>query len=83
MGEFKEVPQTFKVNKMIEFWANLVQNLDEDCHDSDLFLPAAINISRDRVYENQPYPSTEEVLQKQIDSEWELKAVMFIASRKF
>ncbi len=49
MGEFKEVPQTFKVNKMIEFWANLVQNLDEDCHDSDLFLPAAINISRDRV----------------------------------
>ena len=42
-----------------------------------------VNISRDRVYENQPYPSTEEVLQKQVDSEWELKAVMFIASRKF
>ena len=42
-----------------------------------------VGISRDRVYENQPYPSTEEVLQKQVDSEWELKAVMFIASRKF
>ena len=49
MGEFKEVPQTFKVRKMIQYWYNLVKNLDEECRDSDMFMPAAINIPRDRV----------------------------------
>ncbi len=49
MSRFKEVRQTFKVRKMIEYWSNLMQNLDEDCHDDDMFDPAALNISRDRV----------------------------------
>jgi len=40
-------------------------------------------VSRDRVFENRRYPTTEELLQKQVDSEWDLRAVMFILSRKF
>ena len=40
-------------------------------------------VSRDRVFENRRYPTTEELLQKQVDSEWDLRMVMFIASRKF
>ena len=40
-------------------------------------------VSRDRVFENRRYPTTEELLQKQVDSEWDLRAVMFIMSRKF
>lgn len=41
------------------------------------------SVSRDRVFENRRYPTTEELLQKQVDSEWDLRAVMFILSRKF
>jgi hypothetical protein len=41
------------------------------------------SVSRDRVFENRRYPTTEELLQKQVDSEWDLRAVMFIMSRKF
>ena len=40
-------------------------------------------VSRNRVFENRRYPTTEELLQKQVDSEWDLRMVMFIASRKF
>ena len=40
-------------------------------------------VSRDRVFENRRYPVTEEPLQKQVGSEWDLRTVMFIASRKF
>ena len=40
-------------------------------------------VSRDRVFENRRYPTTEEPLQKQVGSEWDLRTVMFIASRKF
>ena len=40
-------------------------------------------VSRDRVFDNRRYPTTEELLQKQVDSEWDLRMVMFIASRKF
>ena len=40
-------------------------------------------VSRDRVFENRRYPTTEELLQKQVGSEWDLRSVMFIASRKF
>ena len=42
-----------------------------------------VSISRDRLYENRHYPSTEELLQKQVGSEWNVRAIMFIASRKF
>ena len=41
------------------------------------------SVSRDRVFENRRYPTTEELLQKQVGSEWDLRAVMFIMSRKF
>ena len=37
------------------------------------------SVSRDRVFENRRYPTTEELLQKQVDSEWDLRAVMFIS----
>jgi hypothetical protein len=40
-------------------------------------------ISRDRVFENRRYPTTEELLQKQVGSEWDLRVVMFVLSRKF
>ena len=40
-------------------------------------------ISRDRTFENRHYETTEEILQKQIGSEWDLRAIMFILSRKF
>ena len=40
-------------------------------------------VSRDRVFENRRYPTTEELLQKQVGAEWDLRTVMFIASRKF
>lgn len=40
-------------------------------------------ISRDRVFENDQYPTTEEPLQKQVDSEWDLRTVMCIFTRKF
>jgi hypothetical protein len=40
-------------------------------------------ISRDRKFENRRYPTTEELLQKQVGAEWDLRTVMFIASRKF
>ena len=40
-------------------------------------------ISRERLFENRRYPTTEELLQKQVGSEWDLRAVMFILSRKF
>lgn len=40
-------------------------------------------ISRDRVFENSRYPTTEEPLQKQVDSEWDLRTIMCIFSRKF
>lgn len=49
MSEYKEIPQTYRCRKMIGFWMNLMQNLDEECRDNDMFDPAAINISRDRV----------------------------------
>lgn len=41
------------------------------------------SVSRDRKFENRRYPTTEELLQKQVGSEWDLRAVMFIMSRKF
>ena len=42
-----------------------------------------VAISRDRKFENRRYPTTEELLQKQVGAEWDLRTVMFIASRKF
>ena len=41
------------------------------------------SVSRDRKFENHRYPTTEELLQKQVGSEWDLRTVMFIMSRKF
>ena len=41
------------------------------------------SVSRDRKFENRRYPTTEELLQKQVGSEWDLRTVMFIMSRKF
>ena len=40
-------------------------------------------VSRDRKFENNTYPTTEELLQKQVGSEWDLRTIMFIMSRKF
>ena len=40
-------------------------------------------IRRDRKFENNTYPTTEELLQKQVGSEWDLRTIMFIMSRKF
>jgi len=40
-------------------------------------------ISRDRVFENRQYPTTEEPLQKQVGSEWDLRSILCIFTRKF
>ena len=42
-----------------------------------------VGISRDRKFENHRYPSTEELLQKQVGSEWDLRTILFVMSRKF
>ena len=41
------------------------------------------SISRDRRYEQRRYETTEELLQKQVGAEWDLRTVMCIFSRKF
>jgi hypothetical protein len=41
------------------------------------------SVSRDRKFENRRYPTTEELLQKQVGSKWDLRTVMFVMSRKF
>lgn len=41
------------------------------------------SVSRTRKFENRRYPTTEELLQKQVGSEWDLRSIMFIMSRKF
>ena len=40
-------------------------------------------ISRDRRYENNRYKTSEELLQKQVGTEWDLRTVMCIFTRKF
>ena len=69
MGEFKEVPQGYKVSKMIEFWSNMMQNLDEECRDTDMFDPAALNISRERVVRFIRAAFTEEEVEKMTSDE--------------
>lgn len=39
--------------------------------------------SRNRTFENRHYETTEEMLQKQVGDEWDLRAIMFILSHKF
>ena len=41
------------------------------------------SISRDRRYENNRYKTSEELLQKQVGTEWDLRTVMCIFTRKF
>lgn len=40
-------------------------------------------ISRDRKFEQRHYESSEEILQKQVGAEWNLKTILFIATREF
>ena len=37
MAKFKQVPQTFLLRKMVEYWGNVVQNFRDDCRDNDFF----------------------------------------------
>lgn len=64
--------KTVKVTPMVSFKLNGIWNG---------MLMASF--SRDRVFENRRYPSTEELLQKQVGSEWDLRTIMCIFSRRF
>ena len=37
MAKFKQVPQTFLINKLMGFWGNMVKNYRDDVHDDDFF----------------------------------------------
>lgn len=37
MAEFKQVPQTYLVNKMVGYWGNMVKNYMGDVYDDDFF----------------------------------------------
>ena len=37
MGKFKQVPQTFLLRKLLEYWGNMVKNYEGKCFDDDFF----------------------------------------------
>ena len=37
MAKFKQVPQKFIFNKLMEFWLNMVRNYRNDVRDDDFF----------------------------------------------
>ena len=49
MSKYTKPGQPYLFLKIIEFWRNLAQNLNEEIHDCDFFQPVEGNVSRDRV----------------------------------
>ena len=37
MARFRKVPQHYVLDKIMEYWLNMVRNYREDVHDNDFF----------------------------------------------